>query len=436
MNLDVLISKYIDGELSVAEDETLRRLLKEDPIAKEEFDSFLELHLAMINDADSIMLPASVKRETEDKIMMNILKDIPNIKPIKKPYNTYYRVASLAIFFLFIALFQTSDQFFYISEFSADDSQLLEDNTTNNKKTTANIVGKTIKNTNNYKNRTIIIKNTADVANTNTIAPINADNDYSNLANATNTIVSQQAPTTPEQRVTSFDNLLSHNGNDNNSIYGNGYNTNSNKIQVINSHISSINHNALNDFSGFLNYADSEINLTTTMSYDFARNGFNTYDNTAIKNYSQSISYSIDKDIRVGIEFGLSEFDYPNTKFIKVRSSNNSNAMVEVLDPNSGDYILVPIQVKETEKNYWGTIFYEQNLFNYNNFAIDGRVGLGGNSDGMVAMSRVVAKYNLLYNLYLSAGAEARSFNYNLPLKNTKGTINNLSFVWGIYFQF
>jgi hypothetical protein len=47
MILDVLISKYLDGDLTPQEDDTLRGLLTADPTAREAFDSAVLLHIAM-----------------------------------------------------------------------------------------------------------------------------------------------------------------------------------------------------------------------------------------------------------------------------------------------------------------------------------------------------------------------------------------------------
>ena len=73
MKLDVLISKYLDGELSYDEDIYLRNLLKNNPDAKAEFDSAVIVNSAIREDAQSIHTPQDLLKNTEDLVLMRIL---------------------------------------------------------------------------------------------------------------------------------------------------------------------------------------------------------------------------------------------------------------------------------------------------------------------------------------------------------------------------
>lgn len=53
MILDILISRYLDGELTPREDDQLRSMLAADPTAREAFDSAVLLHIAMRCEDDS-----------------------------------------------------------------------------------------------------------------------------------------------------------------------------------------------------------------------------------------------------------------------------------------------------------------------------------------------------------------------------------------------
>lgn len=422
MNLDLLISKYIDGELTAAEDEQLRRFLKEDPVAREEFDTLLEIHLTMLEDANTIVVPASVKRATEDRVMMAILNDSPKIIPIKKSYFEYSKIAAVAAFLIFAFIFQINDKFYQFTNVNQiEDMQAKKQNidTPNNEiPSNKNNVAVTQNNENKVYGESITSENQAIISEVAVVSNYSIEN-MNNLANhdkpQTNNIALD------EIEITSS---TSDNFNENNNLI------------TTNSSMELAAPNDMVKIDGFYNHNVSDINLTTLISYDFIRNGLNTYDNTAIKNYSQSISYSINKNSSIGLEFGMTEFYYPNTRYVRVNSSIGTNSKVEVLDPVSDNFILVPIQVKESEKNYWGTVFYEQNILRYGELDVDGRLGIGSNSDGFLGISRVVAKYNIMSGLYLSAGIEGRMFSYKLPLKNTRGIANNLSYVWGVYFQF
>lgn len=431
MNLELLISKYIDGELTASEDEQLRHLLKEDPAAREEFDSFLELHLAMIEDADTIVIPTQVKRATEDRVMMAILNDTPKIIPINKSYNTYYKAAAVAIFLMFAFLFNVNDKYYQFTDVS--------DNLENNKKAITETEGiENIKtpSINKKSSKKSNFQNSAYAQNTIS----NESTSSQELAVVTNNIVDNPTLNSNAKVNTVIDNQSKQvnypSPKDNVTNLESNFN-NSSKIEITSSNMDLVMPKDMNNPDLFFNFSQNDINLTTSVSYDFIRNGISTYENSTIKNFSQSISYSINESSRIGLEFGLTEFYYPMTYYIKVNSSVNNNSKVEVLEPGkSDDYILVPVIVRESEKNYWGTVFFEQNILNYGEFAIDGRLGLGSTTDGYLGIGRIIAKYNIISGLYISAGAEGRSFSYNLPLKNSRGIANNLSYVWGIYFQF
>ncbi len=439
MNLDLLISKYIDGELTSIEEEQLRSLLSNNANAKETFDSYIDFHIAMSKDANSIILPPSLKRATEDRVMMAIMNESPKIIPIKKKYNLYYKVASIAIFLLFAFYINTNDHFFNFSDIYT--STDVPNNSSNNISDKLTNNTKLINNAKNNNRKPIINKaidkNSALISDqrTNNISIATTDNlitkmEINKVDNLHNNNLSIKEIDVKLDDVQNINNTIAK------DIDVDSYTPN--KIEIIQSQMQRPFMNANFEGNNIYSNSTNEINLTTYMSFDFIRNGINTYENTAIQNFSQSISYSINNESRVGLEFGLSEFDYQNIHYIKVKSTidNYTTQSIEVLDPTSNNAILIPIQVKENKKNYWGTIFYERNLLNYGNLSLDGRIGVGSNTDGMIGLTRLVAKYNIISGLYASAGAEGRMFDYKLPLKNISGLATNISFVWGLYFQF
>ncbi|MCU0331052.1 MAG: hypothetical protein MUC47_08780 [Candidatus Kapabacteria bacterium] len=81
MMLDVLISRYLDGELTPNEDDQLRSMLAADPSAREAFDSAVLLHIAMRceDDADvpSDELDA-VRLMVHDRMMASPLASMPH----------------------------------------------------------------------------------------------------------------------------------------------------------------------------------------------------------------------------------------------------------------------------------------------------------------------------------------------------------------------
>ena len=83
MNLEELISKYLDSELSEAEDKELRHLTATDSNARMRFDALVSLHMAYKEDAGSIEPPANLVTKTEQtvKLQMLLKKDAAMIIP-------------------------------------------------------------------------------------------------------------------------------------------------------------------------------------------------------------------------------------------------------------------------------------------------------------------------------------------------------------------
>jgi len=90
MNLDKLISKYLDGELSPTEDKELRILTSESLSAKKEFEFAVELNHTFKSNIESIELPLDLELETEDLVMMEIMSNTPQKKKRVFAYFNYY----------------------------------------------------------------------------------------------------------------------------------------------------------------------------------------------------------------------------------------------------------------------------------------------------------------------------------------------------------
>ncbi|MFH1051656.1 MAG: hypothetical protein V1779_12110 [bacterium] len=121
MNLEELISKYLDGEMSVEEDELLRESLSADAMARLKFDSAVNLHLAMKEDAESIFPPDELLAQTEDMILMKIFAKAPESRKRRAAVWSYVPMLAAAIaFFLFVSVFEISD----VNQLIIDNSQL------------------------------------------------------------------------------------------------------------------------------------------------------------------------------------------------------------------------------------------------------------------------------------------------------------------------
>ena len=96
MNLNDLISDYIDGELDQKGDNLLRSLMSEDEKARSEFDDAVLVHMACKEDADAIDAPKELIRETEEKILMKFI----GAQPVSTDtvYKKVYRSKAVSVF--------------------------------------------------------------------------------------------------------------------------------------------------------------------------------------------------------------------------------------------------------------------------------------------------------------------------------------------------
>mgnify|MGYP003381082763 CR=1 FL=1 len=79
---DILVSKYLDGDLSIEEDMELRKRISEDPAAKEAFDAAILIHSAM-SCADPIEVPEDTREDTLTAVFARI--DSAAARPLRSP---------------------------------------------------------------------------------------------------------------------------------------------------------------------------------------------------------------------------------------------------------------------------------------------------------------------------------------------------------------
>jgi hypothetical protein len=109
MNLELLISKYLDGQLSDKEDHLLRSMIKEDDVAKQKFYSAVNIHMAFKEDAGAIEPPKDLVRDTEDKVMMKIMAQATPVVHQIPRWKKASTLAFAASFLLIFTIFDISD---------------------------------------------------------------------------------------------------------------------------------------------------------------------------------------------------------------------------------------------------------------------------------------------------------------------------------------
>ena len=454
MNLDLLISKYLDGELSPDEDILLRERLKADPTARSIFDDYIEMQMDIQKDAKSIKLPEKLKRATEDAVMMEIMKATPvvihRIEPISKRRRVpqfMSLVAALLLFFIFnIYDGKTPFESLNLAEspnanrselpiYSASNKQNIDSKTKNNKNNIAlnnkkaknnsiintNIASINSEEKNHFMENSDLIesnkKSVIELPNTAVISSVIAKNDQNNIVNNANIKNNSKSN---ESRI-NHSNLQMNMNLPTNSIYGDFGFANQNF-----------------DF----NYEKHNVILNTIYSRDLVRSGLSTSNNTSIVNYGQSMAIEVSEKSKIGVEFGVTQFKFDKRKFVKIPagvsgSEYNSSNAVEVLEPdNNSGYIYVPVNVASDYQMYWGTMFFERNWLNYNGLSIESRLGLGFSGSGYLAFGRTGLRYNIYSGFCITFGAEARMFSTGNIDRSMDALSNSLGLVYGIQFKF
>lgn len=454
MNLDLLISKYLDGELSPEEDILLRDFLKQDPTARSIFDDYIEMQMDIQKDAKSIKLPEKLKRATEDVVMMEIMKATPvvihRIEPITKRRRVpqfMSLVAALLLFFIFNIYDGKTpfEAFNFVENPNANRSELPVFTGDNSKNIESKIQNKKSVIALNSK------KNQKNNGFNSSIASINSN--IESIENQNSDLIENNANPISEKQITAVINSEISKNEQHSFVTNNNSNSNekSKDIRTHNTNLQMnlpISSNSVYGDFGFayqnydFNYEKHNIILNSIYSRDLFRSGLSTSNNTSIVNYGQSFAIEVSEKSKIGVEFGVTQFKFDKRKFIKVPagvsgSEYKSSNAVEVLEPdhNSG-YIFVPVNVASDYQMYWGTMFFEQNWINYNGLSLESRIGLGFSGSGYLAFGRTGLRYNIYNGICLTFGAEARMFSTGNIDRSMDALSNSLGLVYGIQFKF
>lgn len=112
MDIELLINKYIDGELSEKEDAQLRKMIAENGELKSRFDMAVETQYLISKDASSISVPAALRKQSEEAVLARIMGRTRQLEEEKRrrvvPF--YYRwagysaAAGIALFALIFGI--------------------------------------------------------------------------------------------------------------------------------------------------------------------------------------------------------------------------------------------------------------------------------------------------------------------------------------------
>lgn len=457
MNLDDLISNYLDSELSQDDDARLRSAISEDAFFREKFDASVELHMNLKEDAASIETPDKLFRETEDIIMMKILSQPPIILPKANPWQKIYRITSVAAILLLFFVFRIEDLHL---GFSMGDvpTPSIGTNEGPSVQTSVQRVHNTARPAKKATGSQVVAgseafsggaaagsglitdnKGNLEGQNINGLQPASADNDPADM------LVLEKPSAVEENKSTatgwdrdekaSFTNDI---GNRNlNNILGQPA-----ASQTVMAAKPVPHGPSAQPALGFENILqNNEVQISSFMASDFYHGGMDASTDNPAANISQSVAYALNKSDRIGMEVGYTEFSYVDKAVILVPSSSTSHSggSVEVLQ--SGvyhEYVEYTMKVSRQKQLFWGAAFYENTFFSKYGLSLQGRLGAGGTSDGPMGYARLFAKYEVLPGVCLTFGSDARLFYailQNAELKD-KNLRSSASLIYGLQVKF
>lgn len=472
MRLEVLITKYLDGELTVDEDRELRHILSQNPDAKSSFDQSISLHHALHKDADQIIPPPQLVRETEDRILMAIFgQPEPELQPEKKKgrrwmslFSTGSRVLTGLVTLLIpfvtssIGFERVAPLASFVNKYGAEEHQRDA------------IVQSTVPEENAFALR----GNTGSAGQRRINAAERQRTRYSQGAG-----IGQRASVDAIAQVFSpVDNPAMPDGGalGENSVKEQRYQdfNSSGDLPLVAALSSSSDYPTLSGVSASLEMASlpggmvpllfgDKITLSTTFGHDALE--VQSGDPLGLSFVSQSLAYSIGEFDNGGIEVGYMWFTYtrPVVRFIADDNASNGGNWDDSRDPYGYDSKPLPTKVQggdsdpggqvgvtpspefgdgayvidtqvSPKQTWWGAAFYERTFTHNERIFLQGRVGLGGSNDGALAYARATGQYRLLDNVSLSLGVDVRGMmlrtSYVNP--NTSTIKTSLSLVYGL----
>lgn len=463
MNLDLLISKYLDGELTLEEDNVLRQMLKDDPSAKDEFDSAVLLNAAFRSDADSVVVPADLASETEDLILMKIMQSYKEPVVIKTERRFRYR--PVVAFMLAVLMIGGVFSIYDVSDFSLPSNStesLLSDATaqnetevSSNSTMTETITSSTDSKASNRTNqRTVRLD--ASRLNANRVSQTVVAEDETIYSIAQQEIVASPSLGTSSSVLSQSESMLSENPTFESAessakieITSTDADFGKNRIESALQKAHSLPTNVYTQniqtygskFDNSITLNSFEYNenvyLSTFVSNDFARPSRNYKNSKPITSYSQSVGYDIGGNSKLGLEFGYTEYQFDYKSYILLNTGGSStNAKTEGLNPigNDPNAIYIPIVLNRQANSYWAGAFWDYSIFETNRISMSGRVGGGFSNDGYVAYSRLFAKARIYGGIYLTLGAEAKGFDA-LITNQRSAFIGTGSLIYGLQFK-
>ncbi|PKL80636.1 MAG: hypothetical protein CVV25_03805 [Ignavibacteriae bacterium HGW-Ignavibacteriae-4] len=431
MNIDNLISKYLDGELTENEDLQLRNLISSNDNARDIFNTYIDLHIAAKEDAKSINTPAELKSETEDLVMMAIMSASAMPAPPAKSLNIFNlfprQLVSMVAALLLITFTYTSDMniFKYITPIYSKAEMAMEIPVVSSREVNVS---------------------TADNSVSNSVSQSLADNTKDEVivdSDEINTDLEAISLTNVEQisKVTQNNTLFVKENNENTKVIASD-NIEQLTVKNLNPTFTILDENTTSSNMQFgdignklgqqqNNITINNIQLTAFTSSPYTLYGFDDKANASINSYSQAVSVNLNDKTSVGLEIGYSDIAYRAETFTQTN-------VLDKYGRETGQQIVFRTERDKDYAMYWGQMFVQSELYKIDNFDLGLRLGLGISGSGLTSNSKLLASYELVSGIKITAGTEFNYFTVALPQLVNSYTQNYYSFsmVYGLQFNF
>lgn len=456
MDIDLLISRYLDADLTVEDDLGLRELLANDPLLKEQFNTAVSLHHSMEFD-DSIETPRQLVEETE-KILETIMmssspRDGRGLKPSQasKRKIQFGRQSVLPIVTIAVMLLigvPIGDEFLGGGSGLASIGQ-----PSDALKSSMQVPGN-------------VSPTALSLSRSSVLELVQGKRLTQSHLETTDGIAQLEQPlhlVSPEAETPSQLSIgyLSSLGNiqpftssrelHNSDVQRNNDFQPSTSLESsidVRSAVSALGIPVSNAFSSLnQDLMSGSVQNSATPAYQalvLSTTVSNSVTSSVhIRNVAQALSYSVTEEDNIGLELGYVSLADGSSQIQK----NSSSALGSLFrdgygsgingpdDPESGSGKDMPgspdggdklgrdntaeggkgssnkgsteFEVTNRMSNYyWGAAFYERSLFDFHGVTMKTRAGVGTSLSGIVSYGRAYLKYNVFSNVALSAGAE------------------------------
>ena len=406
---DVLISKYLDGELSLEEDIEFRAMLGADPEARDAFDSAVLLHIAMRCEDDTVV-PADV----EDRVLAFIdnaplfAREYNTLPPtsaalgkgLKARGNASRRMMAVAALLLLIAL-PLGDQLFRLDT-------LIGDNATSVTRPIADVQ------TDNTPNG-VVLREGGSIAHKKTRA-----NEMTLGPTVAAEPVLAKGPTVAAEPVLAKGPTVAAE-----PVLAKGPTV----VPTLHSLFSSKDIPVVADARGqepkasliSVDAPSIEVLVSTSFSQSFTSPTAGV-----VTTVAAGIGYAVSTNTFVGMEMGSTQYTRTNetsglvpdntsaaTADARRHASKQQDASGQLakvtVESNTSPRYRTEIHTSVSpEGTVWGAAFVQHSILKTGMLALNGRVGAGVGEDGMLSYGRMQAEYVVFSGVSLTIGAEAR----------------------------